>query len=65
MVFVGKKFWTPLIEFFRNIFLAEEMISPEDLDLFTVVDSAEEACDFICDWHIRYGIPSTIKLQNV
>ena len=65
LVFVGKKFWSPLIEFFRNTFLAEEMICPEDMDLFTVVDTAEEACDYICDWHIRHGIPSTIKLQNV
>lgn len=65
LVFVGKKFWAPLVEFFRNTFLAEGMICPGDMDLFTVVDTAEEACDVICDWHIRHGIPSTIKVQNV
>ena len=36
------------MEIFKNNLLEEfETISPEDLDIFTVVDSVDEAYDFI------------------
>lgn len=60
---VGKKFWTPLLDWFRDTLLAEGMISQEDLDLYKVVDSADEAMEYIRVWHAKYGIPSTVKNQ--
>ena len=48
IILVGKKFWTPLIEWFKTTLLHEgEKISPEDMDFFHLVDSAEEAIQII------------------
>jgi uncharacterized protein (TIGR00730 family) len=45
IVLVGKEFWNKLINF--QYFADQGMISPEDLDLFKTVDTAEEAWDHI------------------
>ncbi len=52
---VGKQWWNNLL----NIeFLIEEgMISPEDLNIFKVVNSAHEAWDYIINWHKEKGKP--------
>ena len=47
MVLLGKKFWSPVAEWFENTLLANDKISPEDLDLYTIVDTAEEAMEYI------------------
>ena len=48
IVLYGKEFWEPLIDFIKN-HLAEkyQTISPEDMDLFHVVDSVDEAFDYV------------------
>jgi predicted Rossmann-fold nucleotide-binding protein len=39
----------------RDEMLAEEHnISPQDLDLFTIVDASEEAVDYIVQFYSRY-----------
>ena len=50
VVLVGKKYWSSLIDWMRKT-LAEEFktISPEDLDLFSVVDDPAEAVQIIHD----------------
>ena len=60
VILVGKKFWSGLIDWFQNVMVTEKMISPEDMELLKVVDSAQEAVDFLCDCH-RYGKRSTVK----
>ncbi|MBO5725208.1 MAG: TIGR00730 family Rossman fold protein [Lentisphaeria bacterium] len=61
MVLVGKAFWQPMVDFFRNTMLLEyQTISEQDLNLFTLVDTPEEACDFIINSH-KYGMCGTIK----
>lgn len=48
IVAVGKSYWQPLFDWFNEELLNNrQAISKEDLDLFTLVDSAEEAVDFI------------------
>lgn len=42
MILVGVAFWTPLLNFFKEQMLATGMISPEDLNLFTVTDDEDE-----------------------
>ncbi|NLK84203.1 MAG: TIGR00730 family Rossman fold protein, partial [Lentisphaerae bacterium] len=44
----------------RNTMVQEGMISKDDLELFTVVDSAEEAVEVLRRSH-RYGIQATVK----
>ena len=42
VLLVGRDYWTPLVEWLRDHVLAEGKISPKDLDLFKVVDGADE-----------------------
>jgi uncharacterized protein (TIGR00730 family) len=49
IVLVGEDFWRRVVDW---DYLAEEgTISPHDLDLFHICDSAEEAWEFICHYH--------------
>jgi uncharacterized protein (TIGR00730 family) len=43
IVLVGVKYWEKLIEWVKETMLVEKNISAEDLDLFKLVDTAEEA----------------------
>ena len=47
IVLVGKSFWSGLIDWIKNIMLEEKNISPEDLDLISMVDTADEAVAII------------------
>ena len=40
---VGSEFWSPMVAWFKSTLLADEKISPEDMDLFKVVDTPAEA----------------------
>ncbi len=51
IVLVGREFWTRLIDF--DLMVAEGVISPEDLMLFTTVETAEEAVQHIYDYYGR------------
>lgn len=61
VVFVGKAFWSPLIDWFKNTLLEQGMISPEDMDLFYLADNADEACEYIKAWHAKNGRESTVQ----
>jgi uncharacterized protein (TIGR00730 family) len=54
VVMVGKKFWSGLLNWFTDTLLAEGMISPQDLDLYNLVDTPEEAVKVIDDFYSRY-----------
>jgi uncharacterized protein (TIGR00730 family) len=54
IVLVGKKFWAGMISWIKKDLLAEGMIHAEDLDLFNVVDTPDEAVKVIDDFYARY-----------
>jgi len=57
IVLVGKSFWAGLIEWIKQIMLKKEKnISPEDLDLFSVVDTSDEALEIINNFYNKYGL---------
>ena len=57
IVLVGKSFWSGLIDWIKETMLAKEKnISPEDLDLFSVVDTSEEALEVINNFYNKYGL---------
>lgn len=63
LVLVGRKFWQPMMEWFKNTMLLEfKAISVDDMNLFHLVDTPEEACEIITDIH-RHGIKSTIRID--
>jgi uncharacterized protein (TIGR00730 family) len=43
VVLVGRDFWDPLVDWLRDSVLASGKISPEDMERFEVVDTAEAA----------------------
>ncbi|MCB9811801.1 TIGR00730 family Rossman fold protein [Candidatus Nomurabacteria bacterium] len=48
IVLYGKEFWEPLVKWFeKDLLKKHKTISKEDLDLFKVVDSVEEAYKYI------------------
>ena len=52
VILIGKSFWNGLIDWIKEVLLAEENnISPEDLDLIQIVDTAEEAVKMINDYY--------------
>ncbi len=54
IVMVGKKFWGGMIDWIKEVLVAEKMISPEDLDLFSIVDTPEDAVQVIDDFYAKY-----------
>jgi predicted Rossmann-fold nucleotide-binding protein len=51
-VLIGKSYWTGLIDWIKDQMLEQEQnISAKDLDLIGIVDTAEEAYDFIEDFY--------------
>ncbi|MFZ0282740.1 MAG: TIGR00730 family Rossman fold protein [Bacteroidales bacterium] len=55
IILVGKSYWGGLLEWIRNVMLAEEHnISAEDLNIFTLVDSSDEAVENIVKFYSRY-----------
>jgi predicted Rossmann-fold nucleotide-binding protein len=54
-VLVGRKYWSGLIDWIKEEMLGvEHTISPEDMDLFTLVDTSDEAVDCIVRFYSRY-----------
>jgi len=55
IILVGVKYWTGLINWIKEVMLAEERnISAEDLDIFTLVDTSDEAVEYISKFYSRY-----------
>ena len=61
LVLVDKKFWAPLMDWFKQTLLAEGLISEQDLDLFILVDTPEEAVEYIRMCHSRAAAGSGIQ----
>ena len=55
MVLVGKHYWDGLVDWIKNTLLESGMINDSDLDLFRVVDTAEDARDKIVEFHSKYN----------
>lgn len=57
IVLVGKSFWGGLIDWIKEVMLKKEKnISPEDLNLFSVVDTADEALEIVNEFYKKYGL---------
>jgi uncharacterized protein (TIGR00730 family) len=55
IILVGKKYWSGLVEWIKaEMMESEKTISPADLDLFTLVDTSEEAVEAIVKFYSRY-----------
>ncbi len=51
IILVGTKFWGGLVDWVKNTLLIEGNISPKDLDLIHVVDTADEAVEILNNFY--------------
>lgn len=57
IVLVDRKFWEPLVQWIKTSLLEQEgYISPDDMFLFQLVDTAEEAVDVILEFYAKYSM---------
>jgi len=57
IVLVGTTYWTGLVDWIKQVMLEKEQnISPEDMDLFTIVDTPEEAVDIVDEFYKTYRL---------
>lgn len=56
IVLVGSEFWGDLLGWFKETLLKEGMISEGDLDLYRVVDTADEAVAHIKAFYDKYSV---------
>jgi uncharacterized protein (TIGR00730 family) len=57
IVLVDSSFWNPLLDWIKlTLIQQEQYVSPEDLELFTVVDNANEAVDVILSFYEKYSM---------
>jgi predicted Rossmann-fold nucleotide-binding protein len=55
MVLVGREFWTPFLDWVKKAMVEEyKTVTAEELNIFTLVDTAEEAMQIIKDSPPRF-----------
>jgi uncharacterized protein (TIGR00730 family) len=65
VILVGKEFWHGLMVWFKERLLAEKMINPEDLEMFTVVQTADEVLDAIFNYYQRSGFEPSEEEREI
>jgi len=56
IILVGSEFWGGMIDWIKNTMLEAGNISAKDLDLFKLVDTADEAVNEIFDFYSKYSM---------
>lgn len=56
MILVGEAFWAPMQDFIKTTLLEQGMISPEDLDLYTITDDEDKIMEIISKAEKRRNI---------
>ncbi len=57
IVLVGTDYWTGLLDWIKTTMLEEKQnVSPKDLNLIKLVDSADEAVKIVSDFYSKYDI---------
>ena len=65
IILVHRTFWNGLLDWFKQVLVAQGMISAEDLDLFTVADNADEVLQTIFAFYERAGFVSSREEQEI
>ncbi|MNK21556.1 putative lysine decarboxylase [compost metagenome] len=56
IVLVGSEFWSGLLDWFKGTLLKDGLIAEKDLELFRVVDTAEDAVEHIKAFYDKYSV---------
>lgn len=50
----GSGYWQPIIDFCKEVLIAQGLIAPDDLNLFQLLHDPEEAADVLCRFYANY-----------
>jgi len=56
IILVKKNYWGGLIDWIKDRMIEEKTISPDDMDLFVIVETAEEAVTHIEEFYHKYSL---------
>jgi uncharacterized protein (TIGR00730 family) len=56
IVLVSKDYWQGLIDWINNVMLQERNITTEDMNIFTIVNTPEEAVSVIDEFYKKYAL---------
>jgi uncharacterized protein (TIGR00730 family) len=56
IVLFGRDYWKGLIDWFKSTLIANNAIAPEDLDLLSIVDDIQEACEILMEYKRTFEI---------
>ncbi|MGX9985286.1 LOG family protein [Chryseobacterium sp. POL2] len=56
IVLIGSDFWSGLLDWFKNTLVERKLINEEDLQLFRVVDTADDAVAHIKAFYDKYAV---------
>jgi len=57
IILVGKEFWSGLFDWVKNILIEEHHnVSPEDMDLFRIVDTEHEVVEILNNFYKKYSL---------
>ena len=65
IILVGSRFWSGLVEWFKQTLVEEGTISAEDLDLFKVIDEPQEVVDAIFHHYEHRGFEPSAREQEI
>lgn len=56
IILFGREYWNGLLDWFKSTLVPNNTISPEDLDLLSVVDEIDEACQILKEYKRTFEI---------
>lgn len=57
IILVGTSFWSGLLDWIKTVLVEKELtVSPEDLNLFKIVDTAEEVVEILDKFYKKYDL---------
>ena len=65
IILVGSRFWQGLLDWFRDVLVAERAISSHDLDLMLILDKPEEVVDAIFSFYEGRGFDPSAEEREV
>jgi hypothetical protein len=60
LILFGHEYWNGLLRWMKTTLEKDKLISPDDLQLFTVTDAPQEAVDLILDYMRKVGPPDVV-----
>ncbi len=65
IILVHRPFWEGLIDWFKSTLINEGAISPEDMNLFSIADNADDVVDTIFKYYEESGFEPTVEEEEI